>query len=71
MNKIEEQEYIAAIRKKYEIDETHKKLDDMEITITQIKARMEKIKADMKQIKKNTAKLTTFLQEYAEYDEDE
>ena len=59
MNKIEEQEFIAAIRKKYEIDETHKKLDDMEITMEQIKVRMGKIKSDM-------VKLTTFLQEYAE-----
>ena len=59
MDPTQELEFIAAIRKKYEIDETHKKLDDMEITITQIKVRMEKIKSDM-------VKLTTFIQEYAE-----
>ena len=35
MDPVQEQKFIAAIRKKYEIDETHKKLDDMEITITQ------------------------------------
>ena len=59
MDPTRELEFIIAIRKKYEIDETHKKLDDMEITITQIKVRMEKIKSDM-------VKLTTFIQEYAE-----
>ena len=64
MNKIEEQEFIAAIRKKYEIDETHKKLDDMEITITQTQQRIHNIKFKMDKIKRKIEKMNKIYHTY-------
>ena len=64
MNKIEEQEFIAAIRKKYEIDETHKKLDDMEITITQTQQRIHNIKVKMDKMKIKIEKMNKIYHTY-------
>ena len=64
MDPTQELEFIAAIRKKYEIDETHKKLDDMEITITQTQQRIHNIKFKMDKIKRKIEKMNKIYHTY-------
>ena len=64
MDPTQELEFIAAIRKKYEIDETHKKLDDIEITITQTQQRIHNIKFKMDKIKRKIEKMNKIYHTY-------